>query len=329
VKADDRVALGSTVVTSRLGFGCGSLMRLSRRRDRQNVLCAAYDAGIRHFDVAPMYGLGLAEGELGRFAASRRDRITIATKFGILPAKTTVGMRSLQGLARSVINRFPALRRRVVRSAAAFYQPKDFDPVSAEASLRHSLAGMALDYVDILFMHEPEPSLLSREALGEWLPAMKKRGQIRSFGAAGYVPIVSEVARSFPELVEILQHDNDLVDQQIASVRDLQKPLITFSPLSRSFERIRRCCENDADLAAEIRMETGLDVRDDRSLAKVLFSYALQSNAEGVVLFSSLRPERIHDVAGWAGGDLVSTEVLSVIGTRLRAAAARVAEPAA
>ncbi|HET9153536.1 MAG TPA: aldo/keto reductase [Solirubrobacterales bacterium] len=53
----------------RLGFGCASLMRLPSRRRRQALLAEAFEQGIRHFDVARMYGLGAAEGELGRFAA--------------------------------------------------------------------------------------------------------------------------------------------------------------------------------------------------------------------------------------------------------------------
>jgi len=306
----------------RLGFGCASLMRVSSRRERLNLLSSAYDAGIRHFDVAPMYGLGQVEEEFGRFAAPRRDQITIATKFGISPTKTTFGMRSLQGLARHLVNKCPALRRRVVRVAASLYQPKRFDTESADASLRRSLSNMRLDYVDILFMHEPEPDLLPRETLLEWLLAMKMRGTIRAFGAAGYVPMVSTVAREFPELVEILQHDNDFLGKQIESVRELQRPLITFSPLSRSFSRIRKWCDNNADLMKQISDETGVNMRDDRSLPQVLFSYALRANPGGIVLFSSLRPERINDVAGWAAGDLVSVEALSFIGSSLRAAAA-------
>ena len=52
------------VVTSAIGFGCAGLFRIPHRKARKAMLDAAYDAGIRHFDTAPMYGLGLAEAEL-------------------------------------------------------------------------------------------------------------------------------------------------------------------------------------------------------------------------------------------------------------------------
>src|SRR6185503_14619010 len=61
---DDRV---------RLGFGCASLMRVPSRREREALLGEAFEQGIRHFDVARMYGLGAAESELGRFARGRRE----------------------------------------------------------------------------------------------------------------------------------------------------------------------------------------------------------------------------------------------------------------
>ena len=42
--------------TTRLGYGCSSIMGALGRRQSLRLLEAAYDTGIRHFDVAPMYG---------------------------------------------------------------------------------------------------------------------------------------------------------------------------------------------------------------------------------------------------------------------------------
>ncbi len=44
--------------SNKIGFGCASLMKITRRRERENLLAAAYDLGIRHFDVAPLNGFG-------------------------------------------------------------------------------------------------------------------------------------------------------------------------------------------------------------------------------------------------------------------------------
>ena len=55
------------------------------RRESLRLLEAAFDAGIRHFDVAPMYGYGEAEGCLGEFLQRHRADVTVTTKYGIPP----------------------------------------------------------------------------------------------------------------------------------------------------------------------------------------------------------------------------------------------------
>src|ERR1700751_247921 len=71
--------------SARLGFGCAGLMRLPSRRQRQALLGEAFEHVLAHFDLARMYGLGLAEAEVGRFARGRRDRMAIPTKVGNEP----------------------------------------------------------------------------------------------------------------------------------------------------------------------------------------------------------------------------------------------------
>src|SRR6059058_1826376 len=90
------LCLGDTgVETSALGLGCADLMRAGTAA-RRRLLAAALDAGVRHYDVAPMYGLGLAEHEIGRFAHGRRDRLVIATKFGIEPSRAARALAPVQ-----------------------------------------------------------------------------------------------------------------------------------------------------------------------------------------------------------------------------------------
>src|SRR5690349_10156669 len=98
------VVLGSHQInTTRLGFGCGSLFRIPSRARRVQLLGAAYEAGIRHFDVAPMYGLGRAEAELGAFARARRSELTITTKFGIDPTLMAYALGRGQSPLRRVL----------------------------------------------------------------------------------------------------------------------------------------------------------------------------------------------------------------------------------
>ena len=117
--------------TTRLGYGCSSIMGALGRRQSLHLLEAAYEAGIRHFDVAPMYGYGEAEGCLGEFR-SRHDDITITTKYGIAPPKRGGLLRTARRIVGPALQRVPALKRRVARAAGAVAAPAEKSRFSAD-----------------------------------------------------------------------------------------------------------------------------------------------------------------------------------------------------
>jgi len=171
--------LGDTgIETSVLGFGCADLFREPSRARRHRLLETAFDAGISHFDAAPMYGLGLVERELGRFARGRRDRVVIATKFGITPAPAARVLARVQGPLRRLLDAAPALRERArpsagdPRSGAAgglLYQASGYDARAARASLERSLRELRLDHVDILLLHDPMPGDVRSDDVNEYI----------------------------------------------------------------------------------------------------------------------------------------------------------------
>ena len=69
-----------------LGFGTAPLGNLYRAVDDEeanDVLEAAWASGIRYFDTAPLYGLGLAETRLNRFLRTKkRDDYVLSSKVG-------------------------------------------------------------------------------------------------------------------------------------------------------------------------------------------------------------------------------------------------------
>src|SRR5580692_4756161 len=123
----------TTRKTTRLGFGCGSLMGATNRRDSLKLLQSAYDAGIRHFDVAPMYGYGEAESCLGEFRTGHND-ITITTKYGIAPPKRGGMLRAARRVVGPMLQRVPALKRRVARAANAVAAPAEKSPFTTDAA---------------------------------------------------------------------------------------------------------------------------------------------------------------------------------------------------
>jgi D-threo-aldose 1-dehydrogenase len=78
---------GSLTLTE-LGFGTapvGNLYRAISGADAEATLEAAWDSGVRYFDTAPLYGLGLAETRLNHFLHGReRDDYVVSTKVGRL-----------------------------------------------------------------------------------------------------------------------------------------------------------------------------------------------------------------------------------------------------
>lgn len=93
------------LLPSRFGFGTSGIMGAALSRSgRLRLLETAFDQGIHHFDTAPLYGQGEAEALLGVFARGRRERITITTKFGLLPTPRPALLRPLLPLAR-IVNR--------------------------------------------------------------------------------------------------------------------------------------------------------------------------------------------------------------------------------
>jgi D-threo-aldose 1-dehydrogenase len=83
---ETRILGKSGVAMTQLGFGGAGLGELFVKVDETTAaatLKAAWDEGIRYFDTAPFYGLGLSEIRTGRFLDSQpRDEFVLSTKVG-------------------------------------------------------------------------------------------------------------------------------------------------------------------------------------------------------------------------------------------------------
>jgi D-threo-aldose 1-dehydrogenase len=130
-----------------LGFGganLGNLFTAMSDEQAHAVLEAAWECGIRYFDTAPHYGLGLSERRLGAFLATKpRDEFVVSTKVGrrLEPSPETSDELDEEG--GFVV---PADPRRVW----------DPSPGGVRRSLDESLERLGLDRVDVLFLHDPD-----------------------------------------------------------------------------------------------------------------------------------------------------------------------------
>ncbi|MBV8219239.1 MAG: aldo/keto reductase [Solirubrobacterales bacterium] len=177
------VRVDRDVVISRVGFSCANIMRLPSSRERHNLVAAAIDAGLTHFDVARLYGLGETEGELGRVLRAHSAEVTVATKFGIDAAGTMQRLGRLQAPARFLLARSSRIRAAVRRRRARFTTPRVYDAEKARLSLDTSLRELALAHVDILFLHDPRPAdEIDGDALVTFLEGARAAGKIRAWG---------------------------------------------------------------------------------------------------------------------------------------------------
>ena len=166
-----RPITGTKLALTGLGFGAsviGNLYRPTTDEAAAAAVAAAWDAGIRYFDTAPHYGLGLSERRLG--AALRqypRDQYVISSKVGrlLVPNENPTGVDS-DGFAVP-----DDLRRQW-----------DFSRDGVLRSIEATLHRTGLDRLDIVYAHDPDEHW--QQAADEAMPAL---AQLRDQGVIGAI----------------------------------------------------------------------------------------------------------------------------------------------
>lgn len=179
----DRLGNGGLIFTE-LGFGAaplGNLFRAISEDAAQAILTAAWDAGLRYFDTAPLYGLGLSETRLNHFLRGKpRDQYVLSSKVGRILEVTTPDKRDGVGKWVDV----PSRRERY-----------DYSHDGVLRSIEHSLERLGIDRIDILYAHDidifnhgTEAAMLAR--LTEFMAGgyrallrLRDEGVIKAFGA--------------------------------------------------------------------------------------------------------------------------------------------------
>lgn len=134
---------GAKLSFTELGFGAaplGNLYSAITEEEAQATLDAAWKQGIRYYDTAPLYGLGLSETRLNHFLRDKKRKdYVISTKVGRLLDVCTPDRRTGIGKFFNTPNR----RERF-----------DYSYDGVMRSLEYSLERLGLDSVDILFVHD-------------------------------------------------------------------------------------------------------------------------------------------------------------------------------
>src|SRR4051812_16789467 len=156
--------LGRTgLQVSRLGFGAAPLGNNYGGMDEEEgrkAINLAIDSGINFFDVAPYYGLTLAEARLGEMLKGRRHEVILATK-----------------CARYGLDDF------------------DFSAATVTRTVDESLKRLQTDYLDILHIHDVEFGD-KRQIIEETVPAVRR---IQAAGKARFIGITGLSLRMLRE----------------------------------------------------------------------------------------------------------------------------------
>jgi D-threo-aldose 1-dehydrogenase len=186
-----RVLGASGLALTEIGFGAASLGNLYRETGEDEAAAAvdrAWERGIRYFDTAPHYGLGLSERRLGAALQGRpRDEFVLSTKVGRL------------------LERNP---RPTELDTDGFVVPGDLHRVwdftadGVRRSLDASLDRIGVSHVDIVYAHDPDQcsDAAAREALAA-LAGLRDQGVVRAVGVG---------TNSTEQLAELI--DEGLVD---------------------------------------------------------------------------------------------------------------------
>lgn len=158
-----------------LGFGAAQLGNLNRETTTEHSVAAvdaAWELGVRYFDTAPHYGVGLSERRLGIALANRpRDEFLISSKVGRLlvptPERAQAGELDGHGF------QTPATHRRVW----------DFSRDGIMRSVDGSLERLGLDHLDIALLHDPDDHWEEASTTGiAALLELRDQGVVRAVG---------------------------------------------------------------------------------------------------------------------------------------------------
>ncbi|CAN5733153.1 aldo/keto reductase [soil metagenome] len=209
-----------------IGLGCMSFSPIYGGFDGYDpteTINRALDLGVTMLDTADVYGPHTSEEVVGRAVASRRDEVTLATKFGILRAgPVEPGVRQVDGR-----------------------------PAYVRSSIEGSLQRLGVDHVDLYYLHRPDPDVPIEETVGA-MAELVSAGQVRHLGLSeASADTVRRAVAVHP--VAALQTEyslfsRDLEGEILDTCRELGVGIVAYSPLGRGM--LTGTIASTADLAA-------------------------------------------------------------------------------
>lgn len=238
-----KIELVKGIHSSVLGFGCAPILGSAGAAKAKRALEVAIECGINHFDLARSYGYGDAEKFVGKAIKGKRERIVLASKFGIKANFKARALRPVKPLARYVIDKIKTKNRTesivlkpsggaVSQIADNFHYRIALNGKEMRKSLEQSLKELSTDYLDYFFIHEPLTTIEHIDELMLTAEVLKKEGKIRAWGLA-FMRHQQHLHQAYLKHFDILQFDNSpgaYSYNEIVESRGKESNII-FSPL--------------------------------------------------------------------------------------------------
>lgn len=203
-------APGGPLIVSPQGLGCMSMSLVYGEGDEAGGVATihrALDLGVRLLDTSDLYGMGENEVLVGKAIASRRDEVTLATKFGIIPDPANPLARTYNGRPEYVIS-------------------------ACDASLQR----LGVDVIDLYYQHRPDPDVPIEETVGA-MASLVSNGKVRHLGLSEASLDTIQRAQSVHPITALQTEwslfSRDIEERIVPLCRNLGIGIVAYSPLGR------------------------------------------------------------------------------------------------
>jgi len=195
-----------------IGLGCMGMSEFYgvRPNDTEsiNLIRHALDLGVTHLDTADMYGHGHNEELVGQAIQDRRDKVFLATKFG------------------------------VARSPEGQFQRLDGSPIYLRQCCEASLRRLRTNHIDLFYLHRVAPDTSIEETISA-MAGLVQQGKVRFLGLSE-VDVTTLRRASAVHPITALQSEYSLwhrfPEEHVINVcSELGISFVAFSPLGRGF----------------------------------------------------------------------------------------------